>query len=225
MLSSIIECLEPADAGILYFYDKAQQQLVAKVAYGYSHGHIEHSLQSTEDIAGHCLTLHKSLLLTSLEDIVKATSAPKRASTKDYIKIREGLPPILGIIAIPVKFGDNILGVLIFEHYKEHRAFKEEDVTIIERLACCVALVLENMNLHLELKNTKRSYRDLLGRWITTTEEERKLIAREIHDQINQLLLSIKLTLESMESSLPTGYATIHNKLEISKSRINQVFN
>ena len=63
-----------------------------------------------------------------------------------------------------------------------------------------------------------------MGRWITTTEEERKLIAREMHDQINQLLLSIKLTLESMESSLPTGYANIHNKLETSKSRINQVF-
>jgi len=68
----------------------------------------------------------------------------------------------------------------------------------------------------------KRSYRELLGRFIARSEEERKKIAREIHDEVNQLLLSVKLNLEGVESTLPVESDQIRERLEVSRAQINQ---
>ena len=222
-IKSLVETVRPADAGILYLYDERRQQLVAKASHGYQCDNIEHSLRPKEGAPGQCYALRKPLLLDSVAATREqpATLSPENLAC--HTKMRQGLPPTLSMIAIPLMLKEKTFGVALLEHYKQHRPFSEADISQAETLICWISLIIDDMQSHLELKHTKRSYRELLGRWITATEEERRIIAREIHDEVNQLLLSVKLNLENMESTLPADLVEARSSLEVSKSRINQV--
>lgn len=224
LIKSLVETIQPADAGILYLYDERQQQLAAKASQGYHGHHVEHSLGPKEGVPGQCYAQGKSLLFPSVATTREQTATLRPENLTCHTKMRRGLPPTLSMIAIPLVLREKrILGVVLLEHYKQHRPFSEANISQAETLASWISLVIDDMQLHLELKDTKRSYRELLGRWITATEEERRIIAREIHDEVNQLLLSVKLNLENTESTLPADFVEARNSLEVSKSRIDQV--
>ena len=223
LIKSLVETVSPADAGIVYLYDHRRRQLVAKASYGYHCDNIEHGLSLNEGAPGQCYALRKSLLFPSVEH-VRGQAATFRAENLDcHTKMRQGLSPTLSMIAIPLMLGEELFGAVLLEHYKQHRPFRETDVPQIEALASWISLIIDDMQLHLQLKHTKRSYRELLGRHITATERERKKIAREIHDELNGLLLSVKLNLENMDSALPADLVEVRNVLEASEIRINQV--
>ena len=220
----LVETIPPADAGILYLYDEGRKQLVAKTSHGYHCDNVEHSLRSKEGAPGQCYTLRKSLLFSSTETITGQMATLRPENLDYYSKMREGLPPSRSMVAIPLILGEKASGVVLLEHYKQHRRFKEADLLRLETLANWISLIIDDIQSHLELKRNKRSYRELLGKLITTSEDERWEIAREIHDEVNQLLLSVKVNLENMESSLPADLTEARKVLKVSNSRINQVF-
>jgi signal transduction histidine kinase len=53
--------------------------------------------------------------------------------------------------------------------------------------------------------DSARDIRDLAGRLITAQEEERRRIARELHDGVNQDLAALSMALSAMETGLPEG--------------------
>jgi signal transduction histidine kinase len=87
-----------------------------------------------------------------------------------------------------------------------------------------ISLVIEHHRSNLELKESKRSYRELLGKFLVSSEDERKRIAREIHDEINHILLSVKLNLEDMEITLPPELVKAREKLKILRAHVSKAF-
>jgi len=140
-----------------------------------------------------------------------------------YAKVRKGLPQTLSMITIPLMIRKKILGVILLEHYKQHRPFRDADLLELEALSSWLALIIDDIQSHIELKHSKRSYRELLGKFITKSEEERKTIAQEIHDEVNQLLLSAMHNLEDIEGTLPAELSETRKRLEVNTSHINQV--
>ena len=226
LIRRLVESLPSADAGIVYIYDKSHRQLVAEASYGYNHNDIKHGIRLKEGVPGQCYTQRKPLLLASVMPVIKQTAILRPANLECHHRVAQGLPPPLSLIAIPLMLRDKILGVILLEHYKkEHTPFNEADLGQLEALGHFISLMIDDKRLYLELKHTKRSYRELLGKLIARSEEERKQIAREIHDEVNQLLLSVKLNLESIESTLPPDSSKALDRLELSRSQINQVLN
>jgi len=221
----VVESIHPADAGTVYLYDKRRRQLVAEASYGYDRNDIKCSLRPREGAPGQCYAQHKPLLFSSVEAVMEQTATLRPANLDCYAKMRQGLPPTLSMIAIPLMLRENIFGVILLEHYKQHRPFSEADLSQLEALSSWISLIIDDMQSHLELKHTKRSYRELLSKFIARSEEERKKIAREIHDEVNQLLLSVKLNLENVEGTLPADSAEVRERLEVSTSHINQALN
>jgi signal transduction histidine kinase len=223
LIKSLVETVSPADAGIVYLYDHKCRQLVAQASYGYHCDNIEYGLSLNEGAPGQCYALRKSLLFPSIEHIRRQTATFRLENVDCHTKMRQGLPPTLSMIAIPLALREKLFGVVLLEHYKQHRPFSETDVPQAESLASWISLIIDDVQLHLQLKHTKRSYRELLGRHITATEEECKKIAREMHDELNGLLLSVKLNLENIDSALPADLVEVRKVLEASQIRINQL--
>ena len=225
LVRQLVQSVHPADAGTIYLYNKERRQLIAEASYGYPGSNAKWSLLPREGAPGRCYALHKSLLFSSVETVMEQTATLRPTSLACRTKMRRGLPPTLSMVAIPLMLQERVFGVVLLEHYKpQHRTFSEADLSELEALSGWISLVIDDVQSHLELKHSKRSYRELLGKFIATSEEEREKIAREIHDEVNQLLLSVRLNLEDIESTFPADMVEVREKLEVIRSHINQAY-
>jgi len=104
----------------------------------------------------------------------------------------------LGIISLPILF----VAILF-----------EEQQTVEERLR-------ENER---ELKKNDERNRDLAGRLIRAQEEERKRIARELHDDIGQQIALLAIGLDHLAGSSPSKAAPEQSQLSELKRRTEDV--
>ncbi len=225
LMEKVVWGLPGADAGAIYLYNKDRRQITMEGSYGYPGKNIKCSLLPREGIPGQCYALRKPLLYTSAEAVMELEKTLRPSSLDCRARIRKGLPPTRGIMVTPLMLRERTFGVLLLEQWTDgHRAFREADLTQLEMLGNLISLLIDDVQTHLELRHSKRSYRELVGRFITTSEEERSRIAREIHDEVNQMLLSARLRLEDVESTFPPEMVEVRERLQVIRSHINHVF-
>ena len=90
---------------------------------------------------------------------------------------------------------------------------------IVAQLAVIVILIME---MH-RRKRSDLAVRNLSGRLIYATEEERKRIARELHDDIGQRLSLISIGLDMARSDLSTNKATMLGSLDEPLQQLNEI--
>lgn len=71
----------------------------------------------------------------------------------------------------------------------------------------------EAHQLYTELESKDAVRRQLLGRLITAREEERRRVARRIHDELGQLLTGLSLNLKLCQQAVPANLQTVHDYL------------
>lgn len=103
---------------------------------------------------------------------------------------------------------------------------------VVTGLAAIVAQLVLIVILVVEMRWRKKSdiaIKDLSGRLINAGEEERKRIARELHDDIGQRLSLVSLELDEMEGDLPSdepaSRRSLHEPLEQLSEIISDVHN
>jgi signal transduction histidine kinase len=85
--------------------------------------------------------------------------------------------------------------------------FTGEDEAILVQLAQVVSIACENAQLFAAEQQHRQQLQSLSRRLLEVQEAERRYIARELHDDIGQLLTGLKLTLD-MSSPAGTDPAT-----------------
>jgi signal transduction histidine kinase len=93
-------------------------------------------------------------------------------------------PSMRSFLGVPILAHGEVIGAFYLTEKRGAAAFDDDDEEVIQLLAAHAAIAIENAELH------ERS-REL------STIEERKRLARELHDSVTQTLFSIGLTAEA----------------------------
>jgi GAF domain-containing protein len=101
---------------------------------------------------------------------------------------REG---VVATLVVPIWITGQVEGLLYVSN-RSARVFTEHDEAVLIRLADHAAIAIQNATLFSRLQG-------LSGRLMEVQEAERRHLARELHDEIGQLLTGLRLTLEVPE--------------------------
>ena len=104
-------------------------------------------------------------------------------------------------LSIPMRVRGQIIGVMNFCGDGE-ASFSSETVRLLNLLATIAALAVENAHVYQEADARARLRRQLLAREITVQEEERRRIARELHDEVGQSLTGLIMSLDALEQTV-----------------------
>ena len=102
---------------------------------------------------------------------------------------------------VPVMAQGKILGVLSVAS-AEPGKIGEEEMLLLEAVGRQVGIALENARLWQELETKEKMRAETLAKAIRAQEEERKRIARELHDQTGQSLNALVFGLKTAEAVL-----------------------
>lgn len=186
-LNSVLKIMNGNIGGILLF-DERTQTLSYRVHQGLSARYVEGvHMGLGEGIAGRAAQNGKALLL---EDI----SVDPRTAHPDLIST-EGLK---AFVSVPLRAKGKVLGVLNVAG-KMPRQFTENDMHLLNSIGDQLGVAIEEASLYERLRKTRERYQKLARQTLMTQEEERKRMARELHDETSQALSGIELQLQALK--------------------------
>jgi len=117
----------------------------------------------------------------------------------------------LSVSIVPIRFREEVLGAIHLADEREGQVlFKAME--FIESVAPLIGEALNRFNLEEELRESENRLRLLSSQLLTVQENERKRVAREIHDGIGQMLTAIKFKVEDTIQQKGKGNAKIREK-------------
>jgi PAS domain S-box-containing protein len=113
-----------------------------------------------------------------------------------------GVEHVQSWFGVPLVAGGALIGLYSVDK-AEANFFTTAHVRLAEALAAQVAVAIQNARLFTEVLQSQAQLQTLSHRLVEVQEAERRQIARELHDEVGQVLTGLKLTLD-MAARLPT---------------------
>jgi len=127
---------------------------------------------------------------------------------------------IRGFISIPLKSKAKVIGVMNVASHAVGR-FGADDVSLLSSIGDYLGTAIEQASLYARLERARERYQALLRYALTAQEDERKRIARELHDETSQAITSLTLSLQAimaMAEMKGIGDAEFINKVKTTQS-------
>lgn len=129
------------------------------------------------------------------------------------IRSREIRQAFQSIWGVPFIVRGKVTGVLQLGFSQEYHCLPRE-MTLLEAIAERCALAIDKAQLLEELHDREEKIRRLGEHMLRVEEEERRRISRELHDEVGQSMLVIRLYLEMIQANLPKEAMHLAPKLE-----------
>jgi PAS domain S-box-containing protein len=111
---------------------------------------------------------------------------------------RPELMPWRAAAGAPLRIGGKVMGVVTVAFDRPHQ-FTDEELKLLLIVADRVAPAIERAQLVEAAKTAHDRLGALSRRLLSAQEEERRRLARELHDELGQVLTAVKINLESLE--------------------------
>ncbi len=103
--------------------------------------------------------------------------------------------PYQGSLCIPVVFKEELKGIIFLIYSRRSRGFSHERLTLLQTLGQQIGVAIKNAQLFEQLKVSNEQMQALSRQLVEVQESERRSIARELHDEVGQILTALKVTL------------------------------
>jgi len=113
--------------------------------------------------------------------------------------LREG---IKSVFVAPMCFGKKMVGALSLSWVKQSKTFTPDESKLFQTIANQIAVALENARLMQVVKIHSQELKQLSSQLMKAHESERKKIAQELHDDVGQMLQSMKMNLDRIRRNL-----------------------
>lgn len=114
-----------------------------------------------------------------------------------------------GVTAVPFVVEGRLLGLMLI---LSPRRLPQEDLELLTIFANQAAIVLDHIRLFEEVRAGREQLRELADYLQNAREEERTLIAREIHDEFGQTLTALKIDLAWISNRLTEDQTALKEK-------------
>jgi PAS domain S-box-containing protein len=171
-------------------------------------------------------------LATSNSDVATSDSveATPRALYEHYLRMygpvivipdRQALPEVQGaqmmvqydirtLISLPLVSNGELIGNLNVASTNEVRLPSQEELTLLVALADQASIAISKARLFEQVSESRKRLQFLSDRLVEIQEAERRNLAIELHDQIGQMLTSLRLNLDLAVRSLPAGQLSVN---------------
>ncbi len=136
----------------------------------------------------------RALLDGDLFVVPDAQGDPKLANHDLFV--RHGVRTLVGMRIV---YEEELLGCLVVYTVDEPRDFDRSDLALLRGIADHAAHALVTARLFDEQRKSRLRMEDLSQRLVEAQEIERRYLARELHDDVGQVLTSIKLNLQALK--------------------------
>jgi signal transduction histidine kinase len=118
-----------------------------------------------------------------------------------------------------------IMGSLNLASVGEIRLPNDEELDLLRAISDQAALSIANASLFKHVSDSQARLKILTERLVDVQEEEKRRLARELHDEIGQMLTSLSLNLEIVSRSVQAGEEKggIQFELEVTRQQVKQL--
>ena len=184
-ITRIVLQLDPMVAGMIYLYDPAEHALVLRAS----------------------RVRNENFVLTPAE--TKAAQQTAQQAFESASVAYETEPKSeLSLVAVPLVSHEQAVGALCLAH---SAAFS--NYAVIHTLARQLGIALENARLYEQVQEKELLRGELLERTVAAQEEERKRIARELHDDTGQTLTALGVGLGGVEEMVAQNPALAQKQI------------
>jgi PAS domain S-box-containing protein len=138
--------------------------------------------------------VHAYSILNTLITTRKSLLVPDTAEHPGWVRV-SGSEYVRSWLGVPLVVGDNVIGLYSLDK-AEPGFFTEAHVHLAEALAAQAVIAIQNARLFEQVRTGREQLQALSHRLVEVQEEERRHIARELHDEIGQTLTGLKLVLQ-----------------------------
>ena len=199
------------EAGVVHLLDEKADRLTIMVHQGLSPEYVQEirNLKPGEHIVGRTVQSGEPIVVNDVKDNPEVTAMiDKKREFRTYI-------------SVPVSSKNKVLGALSLASHTPNR-FEPETVPLLSAVGEAMGIAVENARAARRLEEANEIREQLLEKLISAQEEERRRIARELHDEASQSLAALAINLESIADTLPPKYHDTRQKLDILKERAIQ---
>jgi PAS domain S-box-containing protein len=191
------------DVGGILLLDEKSQTLSYGVHRGLSKRFVQGiaGLAPGEGIAGKAAQMGETLVVN---DISKDHRVTRPVVAEENLK---------AFVSQPLMAKGRVVGVLNVASRKP-RSFSQQEIQLLSALGHQLGTAIENARLYQELRSKEQMRAELLRKIISAQEDERRRVARELHDVTSQALATLAVRLEALAAMRGASVQEMASKIE-----------